>query len=223
MRTSGLTFNQNRGIATTNEHVDFDLAQDSGSSMGASYDSQNGKLVLNSAVELNSQRGADPIHLQALHAEFERDSNICRLNSATAQFRNGKTRAQQATVLVSRRRNCAKNRLSNGLALTTAAGSQLTAPMGTLQFDEHNEPQSGQLEGGVTIDSTNDGRKLHGTAPTAALRFDAKGELRHAHLERKVDFASDEQSNSPSGPVPSIGIGRRRLRIWNFAVPAKDR
>jgi len=201
VRTSGLTFDQNRGVATTNEHVDFDLAQNSGSSMGASYDSQNGKLVLNSAVELNSQRGTDPIHLQAQHAEFERDSNVCRLNSATAQFRNGKTRAQQATVLFRDDGTAQKIDASNGLALTTAAGSQLAAPTGTLQFDEHNEPQSGQLEGGVTIDSTNDGRTLHGTAPTAALRFDAKGELRHAHLERKVNFASDQQSNAPSGPV----------------------
>jgi lipopolysaccharide export system protein LptA len=213
VRTSGLIFDQNTGVATTSEHVDFDLAQGSGSSMGASYDSQNGKLVLNRAVELNTHRGADPIRLQAQHAELSRDDNLCRLSSANARFRSGGGRAQQATILFRDDGSAEQLDASNGLELTTATGGHLTAPTGRLQFDEDNQPRLGHLEGGVSIDSDQADRKLHGTAPTAELQFDSQGLLRHAHLERKVNFASEQVSNSVGGPL-------RTHRNW--ASPIAD-
>ena len=46
MKTSGLIFDQKTGMATTSQHVDFSMVQGSGSSMGATYDSQQGHLVL---------------------------------------------------------------------------------------------------------------------------------------------------------------------------------
>jgi lipopolysaccharide export system protein LptA len=42
VKTSGLTFDQKSGVATTSQHVDFSMVQGSGSSMGATYDSQQG-------------------------------------------------------------------------------------------------------------------------------------------------------------------------------------
>ena len=55
------------------------------------------------------------------------------------------------------------------------------------------------MQGGVTIDADNKGRKLHGTSPTMELAFAGQGELRSAHLERGVQFVSDEQTPSASG------------------------
>ena len=62
----------------------------------------------------------------------------------------------------------------------------MAAPTGTLDFDEHNQPLHGHLQGGVAIDSDREGRKIHGTSPTMDLVFVGKGELRSAHLERGV-------------------------------------
>ena len=42
VETSGLTFDWKSGVATTDQHVDFSMVQGTGSSMGASFDSQNG-------------------------------------------------------------------------------------------------------------------------------------------------------------------------------------
>ena len=50
VKTSGLIFDQKSGMATTARHVDFSMVQGSGSSMGATYDSQQGHLVLDRAV-----------------------------------------------------------------------------------------------------------------------------------------------------------------------------
>ena len=59
----------------------------------------------------------------------------------------------------------------------------------------------GHLQGGVTIDSDNKGRKVHGTSPTMELAFAGQGELRSAHLERGVQIVSDEETASANGPL----------------------
>jgi lipopolysaccharide export system protein LptA len=207
VKTIGLIFNQNTGVAISTRHVEFDLPQGWGSSIGASYDSQNGSLVLDSAVELNTHRGEDPVAIAAQHAEFDRDTDLCHLIAGTAKFRHGEARANQATIQFRDDGTAEQLNASNGLVLTTAAGGRLEATNGTLQFDEHNQPQHGHLDGGVKIDSDNKDRKLHGTAPTAELQFAAGGVLRLAHLERGVNFDSDQQMSS-SGTVS------RAHRVW---------
>ena len=52
MKTSGLIFDQKSGMAFTDERVEFAVAQGTGSSVGAVFDSGNGQLVLDHAVEV---------------------------------------------------------------------------------------------------------------------------------------------------------------------------
>jgi lipopolysaccharide export system protein LptA len=211
VKTSGLTFNQNTGVATSTQHVEFDLPQGWGSAMGASYDSQNGRLLLDSAVELNTQHGVDPVAITAQHAELDRNADLCRLIAGTAKYRHGDARAKQATIQFRDDGSAQQLDATNGLVLTTASGGHLTAPTGSLQFDEHSQPKLGHLEGGVTVDSDANGRKLHGTAPTAQLEFASGGVLRLAHMERGVNFDSDEQANM-------AGIATRAHRVWESPV-----
>jgi lipopolysaccharide export system protein LptA len=88
-----------------------------------------------------------------------------------------------------------------GFSLVTTSGGRLAAPTGTLEFDEHNQPRHGHLQGGVTIDSENKGRKVHGTSPTMELAFAGDGELRSAHLEGGVQMASEEETKSAGGSL----------------------
>jgi lipopolysaccharide export system protein LptA len=213
VKTIGLIFNQNTGVATSTERVEFDLPQGWGSSVGASYDSQNGRLVLESAVELNTHRGVDPVAIAAQHAEFDRDTDLCRFVAGTTRYRHGDARANQATIQFRDDGTSEQLNATSGLVLNTAEGGHLEAASGSLEFDEHNEPEHGHLEGGVKIDSDNNGRKLHGTAPTAELQFASGGVLRLAHLERGVNFDSDEQTNAS-------GVASRAHRAW--ASPIAD-
>jgi lipopolysaccharide export system protein LptA len=211
VETSGLTYNQNTGVATSTQHVEFDSPEGWGSAMGASYDSQNGRLVLNSAVELNTQHSVDPVAITAEHAEIDRNADLCRLIAGTARYRHGDARAKQATIQFRDDGSAQELDATNGLVLTTASGGHLAAPTGSLQFDEHSQPKLGHLEGGVMVDSDNNGRKLHGTAPTAQLEFVSGGVLRLAHLERGVNFDSDEQTNA-------AGVASRAHRVWESPV-----
>jgi lipopolysaccharide export system protein LptA len=215
VKTSGLTFDTNSGVAETAQRVEFAMTQGTGSSLGASFHSQEGTLVLDAAVELNAQRGVEAVQLHAGHAEFERESQQCLLRAAKADYRGGESTAGAAKILFRDDGSVVRLEATSGFALTTASGGRLTAPTGQMDFDEHNQPHHGHLAGGVTIDALGGkeekDRKLHGTSPTMELEFTARGQLRHAHLERGVEFVSQEQSQQADGLL-------RVNRTWHSPV-----
>jgi len=219
VKTSGLTFDQKSGVATTAQHVDFSTAQGKGSSMGATYDSQKGSLVLDHAVELTTERGGSAVQLHAQHAEFERDSRVCFLHAATADYRGGKATAGEAKILFREDGSAIRLDATSGFALATATGGHLAAPSGALDFDEHNQPRHGHLEGGVKMDSVSADRQVHGTSPTAELEFTPQGELRHAHLERGVEMHSEEASQTAGG---AKAVPVRLSRTWRSQVADVD-
>jgi lipopolysaccharide export system protein LptA len=226
IKTSGLVFNRESGEASTSQKVEFQLTQGNGSAIGARYDAHAGSLVLDREVELSIQRpadkspppagspglqrGAEPMRLFAQHAEFDRDEQACTLKAATARYGNAASSAEIAKVYFRDDGSAVRLDAGGGFSLTTLTGGRLAAPTGTIAFDEHNQPVHGHLQGGVTIDSDNKGRKVHGTAMTMDLAFAGKGVLRSAHLERGVQIASDEESVSAQGT--------RMHREWSSPV-----
>src|SRR5262249_42645639 len=64
VKTSGLVFNRNTGIATTKNHIEFRIPQASGSAEGATYDSKANRLTLHSDIHLESG-DQDPARLDA--------------------------------------------------------------------------------------------------------------------------------------------------------------
>ena len=223
VKTSGLTFDQKSGVATTSQRVDFSMTQGGGNAIGATYDSQQGLLVLDRAVELTTRRGAETVQLHAQHAEFERGNQVCRLRAATAEYRGGEATATDAKILFREDGSAVRLDVANGFTLATAAGGHLAAPDAQMDFDEHNQPRHGHLTGGVTMDSAGGpakkDRKLHGVAPTAELEFTPQGQLRHAHLERGVEIDSQELSEPPGEAGTGAGAGPLRVsRTWRSPV-----
>ena len=214
VQTSGLTFDQKSGVATTAQRVDFSMIQGSGSSMGASYDSQ-GFLVLDHAVELTTVRGGETVKVRAEHAEFERDANRCTLTRAVADYRGGRATAAQAKILFRDDGTAVRLDATGGFTLATATGGRVAAPVGAMDFDQHNRPTHGHLEGGVTMESLSGIRTVNGTAPTADLEFDQQGQLRHAHLERGVEMRSQETTQAVEN---GVSVSARQDRTWRSPV-----
>ncbi len=194
VKTSALTFDQKSGMATTAARVEFAVSQGNGSSMGATFDSDNGRLVLDSAVELSVKRGDENVLLHAQHAEFERDNLLCRMHAASASFRGGEASAGDANVQFRDDGSAVRLDATGGFLMKTATAARIAAPRGWLEFDEHNQPRRGRLEGGATLDSSGNGRQVSGSAPSADLVFASQGVLQHAHLERGVTMHSEETS-----------------------------
>jgi lipopolysaccharide export system protein LptA len=223
VKTSGLSFDETSGVATTTEHVDFSMVQGSGSSTGATYDSQQGRLVLDRAVELTTERGGEAVEIFAQHAEFERVSQLCRLHAATADYRGGEATAGDAKVLFREDGSVARLDAASGFALTTATGGHVAAPTGSMEFNERNQPRHGHLEGGVRMDSASrsgsQSREAHGSAATAELEFTPLGELRQLHLDRDVQIESEETSQPAAEAGTRPGAGSLRVkRSWRSPV-----
>ncbi len=214
VETSGLTFDQKNGVATTEQRVNFAMTQGSGSSMGATYDSQRGFLSLNHAVELTTRRGDDTVQIHASFADFDRNSDVCDLDSAKAEYRGGQATAASAKILFRDDGTAQRLYAMGGFTLATATGSHLAAPKGTLDFDEHNQPQRGHLEGGVTMDSASStaggSRTVHGTSPEAEVEF-ASGELRGLHMTHGVEMASEQTGQTA---VKGKMVPVRMSRTW---------
>jgi len=203
VKTSGVTFDRNSGLVTTEQRVNFSTAEGSGSAVGAKYDSQSGYLTLEQAVELTTRRGSDEVQLHAQKAEFDRGAQTCLLEKAQAAYHGGQADAAEAKILFRTDGSAERLDAKGGFTLATANGGHVAAPVAWMDFDEHNEPRQGHMEGGVTMDSATDsangGRTVHGTSPTAELEFGAKGELKSAHLERGVEMKSEETSDESAG------------------------
>jgi lipopolysaccharide export system protein LptA len=219
VKTSGVVFDQKSGVATTDRHVDFSSIQGSGISTGATYDSQQGRLVLDRAVELKSEHSGEPVVVHAQHAEFERGNMLCRMHAATADYRKGEATAVDANILFRDDGSAVRLDAMNGFTLTTQNGGHVAAPTGSMDFNEHSQPRHAHLEGGVKMDSAirngSHSRQIHGSSPAAELDFTAKGQLRHAHMERGVDMHSEDLSEPEGGDGPL-----RVSRTW--ASPLAD-
>jgi lipopolysaccharide export system protein LptA len=210
VKTSGLVFNQKSGVATTAQRVDFALRQGNGNSIGATYDSEKGQLILDRAVELQVQRGGaqssreGPVTIHAGHAEFERGEMVCQLIQAHAEYTGGK--AQTANALIHFREDGSVLRLdgSGGVDLATQNGGRVTAPTGTLDFDENNHPHHGLLQGGTRLEMNQPDRQVDGTSPTAQLTFDREGQLSQVHMEKSVLFNSRQQVTTAKGASAQV-------------------
>ena len=221
VKTSGVTSNWHTGVTSTDQRVDFTLKQGSGSSMGASFDSQKGTLILSRNVEISAVRAGESVRIHAQHAEFARDALTCDMSGATADYRNGRANATQAKVVFRQDGSAVHLEATSGFTLATSTGGHLAAPTGSLDFNEHNQPRHGHLEGGVRMDSVTSGRQVHGSSPSAELEFSDKGELLHAHLERGVDFTGDAITQS-TGNSNANTAQIRTSRHWRSPVVDVD-
>ncbi len=215
VKTSGLSFNQKSGVATTAQRVDFSTAQASGTSMGATYDSKQGFLVLDRSVEMTGKRNGEPVTIQAAHLEFTRDSDICKLQTATMEYRGGQASAAEARVQFRDDGTAEHLDALGGFNATTATGGHIQSPTAAMDLDEKNQPQHGRLEGGVVMDSVKGARTVHGTSPAAQLEFTQQGELRRVHLERGVTM---ESASTGEQMMNGRQVKVRMSRAWRSPV-----
>jgi len=226
VKTSGVTFDRDSGMVTTAQRVDFSMMQGSGSAVGAIYDSQSGDLTLDKSVELTTERSGDSVVVHAEHAEFSRGADTCWMRTAIAEYRGSQAQAAQAKILFREDGSASRLEATDGFTLATPTGGHLASPIGSMDFDEHNQPSHGHMEGGVTMDSAKNGRTVHGTSPMVELEMTGKGQLRHAHLERGVVFTEKQDTGirdrGSGGPANAEGNALSLSRTWHSPVADVD-
>jgi lipopolysaccharide export system protein LptA len=199
VKTSGLVFNRNTGIAMTNKLIEFRIPQASGSAVGATYDSKANRLTLhsdihlekggNNAAKLDAHSGVitkDPPRVEFRDAHILRGADDITAQTLTAYLREDNT--IERLVATGR-----VDALMKGKTTTHA-----TAPRGDLNLDAKNNVENAELSGGVTIDSTGD-QPMHGTAGRVLFDFGVNNRLDKVHAVDNVKLLEDPPKNRPQG------------------------
>lgn len=203
VKTSGLVFDKNTGIASTVKAVEFRFPQAEGKATGASYDSQKGLLVLDSAVEMDSRLNGEAFLLHSSHAQILRESRQAILLNAVSEYRRDRSSADEV-ILYFRPDGSADHADARGnVHLTTKDGRDLTAQTGFVLLDESGQPLSARLGGGVAFHAEDAQRHLRATAGEGAVEFGSKGTLRHAQMHNSVTMVDQQLglANDPQGSV----------------------
>jgi lipopolysaccharide export system protein LptA len=188
VKTSGLTFNENTGIAQTKAVIEFRLPEASGSAVGATYDSHGGVLMLKSAVKITStgERQAtitgqsavitkSPSKVVVQYAKLEEPQRTLSADKVTAFMRNDNT--------VDRIVGTGNLHASS----TGPKAAEINAAEGELQMAGANLARSGILSGGVTFASKGES-PADGKAGKVLLSFGPANHVTKARAEDSVQL-----------------------------------
>jgi lipopolysaccharide export system protein LptA len=219
IKTSGLVFNQNTQIATTSAYVEFHTPKADGHSTGATYDVQQGLLILNSAVELHSDHDGAPIVVHASHAEFLRGNMQASLLNPVTEYKADHTASDQAIVFFRKDGSAEHIETKGHVHFKTDGGQQLTAGAAKILLDLRSQPTRADASGGLNFVSNPVKpaalqHQMHGNAVEGTVLFGPGGALTHAQARDAVSFV-DAQNGLAGDPG---GSATRELRASKVDV-----
>ena len=200
LKTSGLEFNRNTGIASTKEKIEFRVPQASGSAVGATYDSKSAQLTLHSDIELQ-QSGDNGAKLVARQGIITKDPLRVEFISAHVSRSTSDIDSQRLTVYLRSDNNTIEKVLATGDVTAVSRGKSPTraqAPRGEVHVDANNHLQSAVLSGGVIVDSQGD-QPMHGTAGRVVLDFNGDNRLDKVHALQNVHLVQEPSKSRPNG------------------------
>ena len=186
--TSGLIFNQKTGIAHTDEEIDFELPQGTGSAVGATYDSKKNTLDLHSDVHLLTT-GPKPMNLRAASAVFLQEGNQLTLTDLRAQSGIRRLEAQRVVLHLRDDNTVERAHASEGVNVRIAGQrpAEAHATDAEVIFGATNQALSARLEGGVTWHTAGPNAS-QGTAGRVEIALSGNNQIKSAQFRDNVDL-----------------------------------
>ena len=189
VKTSGLTFNENTGIAQTPALIEFLIPEANGSAIGAVYDSHGGVLTLKSAVKIvtTGQRKAT---ITGRAATITKDPSKIFLQSAKVEQPQNTVSADRVTVFMRDDNNVDHITASGNLQATKTGpkGFFVNAAEGEMAMADANQARSGSLSGGVTFTGQGGDSPAEGKAGKVFLTFGPQNRVTKARGEDAVQL-----------------------------------
>jgi lipopolysaccharide export system protein LptA len=199
VKTSGLVFNKQTGLASTTERIEFHLAQAAGSATGASFDSQTGIMILDADVAFNSSVGGNPLSVRAHHAQYDRAGRLLYLLQDVTDYADSRSSSDQATVSFRADGSAYQMEAQGNVVLTGSDGQQINTRKAHIDLGPKSEPQQAVMDGGLLYVADNSARVMHGSASSGTLLFGPQSTIKHAQLRDAVSVVDEEKLP----PVPS--------------------
>jgi lipopolysaccharide export system protein LptA len=225
VKTSGLTFSENTGIAQTSAPIEFRVPEANGSAVGATYDSHGGVLTLKSGVKIETT-GARRATITGQSAIITKNPSKIVLQSARVEEPRRTVSADQVTVFMREDNNVDRVEASGNLKAVKSGvkGFELTAPAGELRMANANQARSGSLSGGVAFVSKSDS-PAEGRAGKILLTFANENRLAKARAEDTVRLKQGPGGQSHELHAAAIDLfvqdGRRLERAVTASAPAE--
>jgi lipopolysaccharide export system protein LptA len=235
VKTRGLVFLEKEKSASTEDRVDFVVGEMTGNSVGASYDSQKGIVVLKSAVHLSGLRDEHPVAVSAARAEMDRDGHVAKLEAAKAVFESdegARTMAADHAVIHARVDGSLERVDGAGHVVLTGdghGGSHGIATGDRMQVDlnEKGQAQRGFLTGNVRLVNDGPGRHEDGRGQDVHMAFDAEGRPVHSVATGDVELhvtetAGDRLLNATKLDLDLGGGGKAPVYVKGAVASAAD-
>ncbi|HVT98473.1 MAG TPA: LPS export ABC transporter periplasmic protein LptC, partial [Acidobacteriaceae bacterium] len=195
VKTSGLTFLQKTGAASTQQQVEFELPRAAGTAVGADYNAKTGVVVLDHDVHITSSTNGKAAVVDATHATLLRESNQAQLVNARVSYQNEEAGSDQATVNFRRDGTAEEIDAQGHVRMRTDDGATVNAETAHILLDTKSEPTRADLAGGVQYSSARNNATMHGSSGSGTLLFavingagGARTSLRHAEFREDVRF-----------------------------------
>jgi len=186
LKTSGLTFNRNTGIAKTREKIEFHMPQANGSAVGATYDSHSSLLTLQSAVRFLTT-DKHQATLTAQSAVITKEPRKAVLQSARLEQPSRTIQADRLTVLLRDDNNIDRIQAAGNIraAQSGQKAFNVSAPEAEFLMGERNQVRSGILSGGVNF-SQPGASPAQGRAGRLVLAFGPNNQVLKGRAEESV-------------------------------------
>lgn len=214
VKTSGLTFNRNSGMASTDQTIEFRIPTASGSARGAIYDSHKGVLTLKSSVTIASleKQGSS---LAAEKATISKDPRMIVLYAAKIHEPPDSLSADKISIIL-RDDNSVDRIAGQGNVHASGTGHrgfEVSAPEGEILMAKNNQPRSGTASGGVSFEAGG-AAPAQGRAGRLLISFDTRGRVSKARLEDAVDIMEGTETKSQQIKAAALDVylkSRNRL------------
>ena len=217
LKTSGLSFNRQTGIARTEQRIEFSIPQANGSAQGAVYDSRSSSLTLQSDVRVHAQAGAaagaatKPADITAASAVISDKPRTTLLEHVHMEQPGRKLDAERIRIVLDLDNRVRSATASGGIQMSSAGATRtaVRASSADLSFGDDNSLDSALLSGGVSISATGQS-PMQGRADKVRVDFAAKGRLKDLHAQGAVQISR------------TLNAGGRNAQSTEVLAPAVD-
>ena len=181
VRTSGLVFVRQLGVAATQEKIEFKYGGLTCVATGAEFDNSPSALHLLRDVQFNGEVRGAPATLTAMKADFDRTSNVVSLTRPTVTGAQGRGHADAAVLhlrhdgSVERAEAVGNVGLDAGVRGSENGARHVTGTRLDVVVSEGNTLQSARLVGAVRMTDDNPVAPAQGEAGELRTRFDGQG------------------------------------------------
>ncbi|MDP9268171.1 MAG: LPS export ABC transporter periplasmic protein LptC [Acidobacteriota bacterium] len=211
LKTSGLVFNRNTGLAATDQVIEFRVPQATGSARGVSYDSKQNLLTIQSDIRIKTT-GPDAANITATHGVITGDVPRQAVLEGAHMERAGDSRfdADKLTIFI-RDNNKIDHMVASGNVRVHGEGEtpvEARAPQATFQMNTGTDTlKEAALTGGVQLVS---GGKspMNGTAGRVTVDFSGHSVAQTVHAAGGVRLAL-RGANAQATEIAADGMEMR--------------